>query len=107
MTDPNHYGATNGDPSGSNGNKDVLHRFAIAEPYTPLGYDHSEANPLRVGGARRRSGLAGGCPGGHDDDTHRTIKIVVVSMFVFAAAVTAALIIQIASGSLHIPYVFH
>ena len=62
--------------------------FSISEPYS----SPSDTLPLR-GKGRRGGGI---CSCAMDDG----LKIIVISMFVFAVAVTVALAIQIATGEL-------
>ena len=100
------YGSTNGGaapaaPEPENPNK-VLQSFTISEPgYNQIAENGSTAGnsnsttPLNNRTARRLNGLCCRGAGGSDNDG---LKVIVVSMFVFAAAVTVALIVDIASS---------
>ena len=96
---------TYGTTDSSSGVNDGAHQehfkqsFSIAEPYTSL---HDDTTPLNRGGSTGLSaGVAGllCCPR-NKDSGNDGFKAVVLFMAVFAAGVTVALVVQVASGAL-------
>ena len=99
------YGSTNGggqpdDPEGGGAGKPVQ-SFTIAEPsYNQINNGNNLTSPLNGRGGGGGGGSSALCCRGGGGGDNDGLKIIVISMFVFAAAVTVALIVDIASGEI-------
>jgi hypothetical protein len=85
---PQHYGATNG------ADLSKPETFSISEPYAPSSLNDNTSTPLRMAPRSTAAACCCCCSKGESD----ALKGIVISFFVFAAGVTVALIVQIASG---------